>query len=100
MRVERAHGRLELRSRQALQHSKRVFKLSSLLLQKCQLSVGRIKHSLLLRYIETRDGSARMSSFDQVQSLLLECNRLLYHGNLRIQFSQLEVVGCQFRADQ
>ena len=68
----------------------------ALLLHQVELRLGRIEQGLLLRQVESRGDAARVAGLHQLQSLLLNGDRLLHDLGFGVELAQAEVVGGEF----
>src|SRR5208337_2056789 len=95
--IQRSDWHAECRSRISGEHRDGVFVLRALLLHEVELRDRGIEHGLLLRQIQSRSYSAGVTILDQLQSLALECDRVLHDLSFGVEFAQSEVVGRQLR---
>ena len=91
--MQRRHRDVKGGSRISGQHGDGMFVLRALLLHQVQLCDCGIEQRLLLRQVKPGSDPAGMTVFYQLQTLLLNVNRFLYHPGFSIEFTQAEVVG-------
>ena len=73
-----------------------MFELRPLLQHELKLRCRRIEQRGLLRHFQSGRDSAFVTVIDQIQSLLLDFDRLPHHSRLTIQFAQVEIVSGEF----
>src|SRR5450755_505009 len=96
--IERRTRKAERRCCVAREYGDRMFILRPLLQNKLKLRCGRIEQRRLLRDLQAICDAAFMTVVDQIQSFLLDFNRLPHHSRLAVEFAQIEIVSRQFRA--
>ncbi len=73
-----------------------MFELRPLLHDERKLRCRRIEQRGLLRDFQPGRDSALVAMVDQVQTFLLDFDRLPYHSGFAVKFAQVEIVGGQF----